>query len=152
MSLMKLRLKLIIILMLSLTACKTAPPLHQMQVDKISTSTSNNQLNELLISNKPKYEFSHLFREKNYNVRIYDLVVGTNVQFIPVCLPTTGCMQIMVDVPVNADYAIIQELPELNLIGWGKFEELSKSDDENTNAIMLEIKNKVAELSKEKKK
>lgn len=149
---MKLHLKLIIILLLSLTSCKTTtPPLYQAQVDKISSGTNNSQLNELLMSNKAKYEFSHLFREKNYNVRIYDLVVGTDVQFIPVCLPTTGCMQIMVDVPVTAEYAIIQEMPELNLAGWGKFEELSKSDDEKINAMMLEVKSKVLELSKEKK-
>jgi hypothetical protein len=149
---MKLDVKIIIILFLFLTSCKTTtPPLYQAQVDKISVSTSNSELNELLLQNKPKYEFSQLFREKNYNVRIYDLVVGTDVQFIPVCLPTTGCMQIMVDVPVNAEYAIIQELPKLSLFSWGKFEELSKSNDENVNLMMVEIKNKVTELSKEKK-
>ncbi len=63
-----------------------------------------------------------------------------------VCTP--NCMPIATQVPVTADYAVIQALPARSLHAWGTLEELSKDADPAVSGLMPPLKQRLAELQK----
>lgn len=125
-----------------LNACATIPEVglvHQSQVDQLSTGISQESINNLFEGNLPKQVIHHQHDADDYQVSIYDLVIGSELVLDFNCEVIRLCLPVEVDVPITTEYVLIQKLPELTLVDWGTVEHLNQSKDKKTQALLIEV-------------
>lgn len=130
-----------------LTACTTIPevgPVQQSQVDQLSTGINQETINILFEDNLPKHVIHHQYDAADYQVSVYDLVIGYESELDFNCEVIRLCLPVEVDVPITTEYLLIQKLPDLTLSAWGTLADLANRHDAKVNALMLAVKEKLA--------
>lgn len=143
----KLRLLLSVAALLLTTGCANTVPLQRSQVAAISRETPAPELERILGEATALVQFDMQLDGGAYLVRHYRLLTGTRPDVMVICTP--ACTVIPTDVPVYADYLVLQNLPQRTVHAWGIIEELSKDPDPKVSGIMPRVKQRLtAELAK----
>ncbi|MCB4809742.1 hypothetical protein LG204_00245 [Methylovorus menthalis] len=131
---------------LGLTACAGTTPLQRAQLSSLSRTANSTEVDSAIANATPQQQFEFQQENNRYYVRTFNLQTGTRTEMMTLCTP--ACMVIPMEVPVFAEYAILQELPQKNLLAWGTLEELSKDPDEKISGLMPRLKEQLAAQTK----
>lgn len=136
------------ILLCGLTAmliagCATPVHLQQAQVGSLGRESAPAEVDRVLGNATLVARSEFKANGQDFLARQYRLQTGTNQEMTMVCTP--ACMPIFIQVPITADYLIIQRIPGLTMHAWGTPEQLSKDPDEAIASIMPTVKARLNE-------
>ncbi|MDQ1831347.1 hypothetical protein [Massilia scottii] len=132
-----------------LAGCATNVPLQRAQLGLIGDMTSPAELNSIIGKATVSAEYDFDSHANRYRARHLSLQTGTTQTSTVVCAPS--CFPISIDVPVLAQFVLLQEQPSLKLIGWGTIEELSKSTDDRIASVMPDLKKTHEQITRKNK-
>lgn len=145
---MNVVIKIIIFTLLGVfTGCASTVPLKRTQVSEISREVSSAELDRILGNATVLSQVEVRANNRDYFVRNYKLQTGIRSETSVICTPI--CIPVITQVPVTAEYVIIQNLPNRTVFAWGTLEELSKDPDTSVNSIMPVVKQKLVEAQKQ---
>lgn len=140
----------IIALVATLVGCATPVPLHRGQIDAISRDSPPAAVEQALGRATPTAQFEFIVNDNSFSVRHYLLQTGTRQEMTMMC--TTFCFPVFYNVPVTAQYLVVQRLPSRAMHAWGTIEELSKDAEPGITSIMPALKVRLEAALAEKKK
>lgn len=140
----------IIAVLASLVGCATSVPLQRDQIAAISLDSPPAAVEQTLGRATPTAQFEFTANDNPFLVRHYLLQTGTRQQMTMAC--TTFCFPVFYDVPVTAQYLVVQRLPSRAMHAWGTIEELSKDPEPGVSSIMPVLKVRLEAALAEKKK
>jgi hypothetical protein len=133
---------------LLLAACETTIPLQRGQLSSLARDSRPADIDAAIGKSTAKWTFNLEQGGRSYAVRVFELRVGSSTQMMTICTP--GCIVVPTQVPVNADFALVQVTDTKQLHAWGTLEELAKDADPAVSSLAAPIRERIAALAKAK--
>lgn len=126
-----------------MAGCSTPVHLQQAQIGGLGRDSAPAEVDRVLGNATLVARSEFTADGQGFLARQYRLQTGTNQEMTMVCSP--ACIPIFVQVPITADYFIIQRMPSLAMHAWGTPEQLSKDPNEAISSIMPTVKARLNE-------
>lgn len=134
-----MKLKIFFITCLAILLCGCFPePITMNQIQTIQRGYSVDQVNQL-VKRKPTSEVTTVYKNKSYLAQFIPMQTGTTTQYTMSCTQYS-CISTPISVPVSSPYVFLYRDDQgYKLLTWGFVQELNKSGDLTTQAVMQQI-------------